>query len=202
MGRFEKLFHGAEGAGRHARREWTHGCGDTFTASKSPRRIHAPVAVGRRDAAQSQKARGISIPLPLAGRSQGWGCCERGIDGAHDTFDVLQNVVVPEAENLKPIAGQTQITLTVGGCIRLFIVLAAVDFDHKTSRVAGKINDHPVDRNLTTKMHRASYSGAAKARAFSPPQSRWIGGGAHADLPSHHPTPPAIGGRPSPSRGG
>jgi hypothetical protein len=121
-----------------------------------------PGANGRMDAAtlsprRNHRAAAISIPLPLAGRGQGWGCRKRGVDDADNAFDVLQNIIVPEAENLKLITGQTEVTLPVNRCVCIFIVLTAVDFDHKTGSVTGKIDDHSVNWNLTAKMQSALF---------------------------------------------
>jgi hypothetical protein len=64
----------------------------------------------------------------------------------HDTVGVLENVVVPEA-NDSP-AGSLK-----SGCpiliITVFIMLSAIDFDREPCLPAGKIEDCPADDQLS-----------------------------------------------------
>ncbi len=85
----------------------------------------------------------------------GVACIKSCHDFHHDPFEIPEHVVIPEAEHLKALSPKVTVTLAVFLLIFIEIVLAAIEFDHKTRRIAGEIHDELIDRHLTTEMKAA-----------------------------------------------
>ena len=73
-------------------------------------------------------------------------------DHLHYTLGVPKNFVIPEPKDVETLVVKMCIACRIGAKAFLRIVLAAVDFNHETRRVAGEINDEMIDRNLAPKV--------------------------------------------------
>jgi hypothetical protein len=66
-----------------------------------------------------------------------------------DTGKILQNLLVPEAHNAAPMAGDLLGSRQIGLLLRR--VLTAIDLNREPGRGTGEINDVPADRMLPAK---------------------------------------------------
>src|SRR5205807_1530260 len=87
--------------------------------------------------------------LPPCGGGLGWGVAgERGADNFNNAIGILQNVVVPEAEDAESFAFQE------GRSDRIrfaFSVLSAIDFDDELGLETREIGDVRADWGLASK---------------------------------------------------
>ncbi len=137
---------------------------------------------------------------------------ELRIYNLHHAIDVLANIVVPKSKDtialrLKPFRSDM-----VAPAARIFAMLRSVNFNDEPGSWAGEVDDKFADRHLA-----AEVSAVGLHLAKMAPELRFsirrvcaqASGGITFELSdcvrirhSVHPTPPAFGGRPSPSRGG
>jgi hypothetical protein len=92
-------------------------------------------------------------PLLRRGGVRGGGCHSEGADdGLDHPVDVVEDVIIPESENAITlsieIGSSREVSRTVG-------VLTAVDFDHDSIGVTGKVREVRSDRCLPANVRRA-----------------------------------------------
>ena len=73
-----------------------------------------------------------------------------------NAIKISDDVIVPKSENPKILTTQKVITRDIDALTGRSIVLAAVNFDNETRRIAGKIHDKMIDRDLTAEMKSVS----------------------------------------------
>jgi hypothetical protein len=66
-------------------------------------------------------------------------------DHVTDTFQVLEDVIIPEPHHREPLAAQERLATGVGS---RFVVLAAIDFDQQMPLQAGEVDDVRAERML------------------------------------------------------
>jgi hypothetical protein len=73
------------------------------------------------------------------------------LDAGHDAFDILDDLIVPEADNSKAlrfeISGSSSVETDAPS------VLAAVQFDDEPCSPSNKVGDEPSNRNLPIEPH-------------------------------------------------
>jgi hypothetical protein len=90
----------------------------------------------------------------MAGSGRGWGAglAHRSSNHVHHAFDISKYIVIPESQH------SITACLKIGGPFRItcqaerFIVLPAIEFDHKPGSVARKVSEVRSDRRLPPKM--------------------------------------------------
>ena len=68
---------------------------------------------------------------------------------------------------MKSLLPQVSITRAISSQPLVKIVLATIDLDHQPSRVAGKVNDQMIDRNLPAKVESPALEHAQAVPEFS-----------------------------------
>ncbi len=81
---------------------------------------------------------------------------ERGVNNFHYAFDVLADIIIPDAKNSVTFSFKPSRPLLVAPSIFLFAVLRTIDFNDEASSGAGKIDDD----------FRLVFGGESEYRAF------------------------------------
>jgi hypothetical protein len=63
--------------------------------------------------------------------------------------------VIPKSQDFKVILHQECVALFVGDLTPQFIMLSTIDLDYEPGRVAGKVDNQPINRNLAPEMKSA-----------------------------------------------
>jgi len=81
----------------------------------------------------------VSVPLPLAGGVRGGPVHQRTLDDRHNSFDILQHLIVPETKyGEAPLLKEAR-TGSISACVP--IVLTAIDFNHELGSSRYEITD-------------------------------------------------------------
>ena len=63
--------------------------------------------------------------------------------------------MIPESQNFEVVLRQERIASLVGDLPQRLVMLPAVDFDYEACRVTRKVDNYPVNRDLTSEMKSA-----------------------------------------------
>ncbi len=69
-----------------------------------------------------------------------------------DTVDIANDVVIPKPQNFEIAVVQIRVSRRIATKVWRHGVLAAIDFDHQTRRIADKIDNELINRRLPTEM--------------------------------------------------
>jgi hypothetical protein len=82
---------------------------------------------------------------------------ERGVNNFHYAFDVLADIIIPDAKDSVTFSFKPSRPLLVAPSIFLFAVLRTIDFNDEASGGAGKIDDEFSDWHLAAKVSTAHF---------------------------------------------
>src|SRR5262249_24846095 len=80
----------------------------------------------------------------------GWGHSQRIIDYRQHSLEIPIDIVVPEAQHRKPKPGEVMIAFHIALCMRVKIVLTAVDLDDEKMFEADEVDDEILKRGRAT----------------------------------------------------
>ena len=92
--------------------------------------------------------------------SAGWGLSQCVVNDREDTFEIPINLIIPKAQNSKPLLCECNIAMRINSCIRIEVVLASVDFNNEPMFKTHEIHDVVLARRLSTEVEALFSPGA------------------------------------------
>ena len=89
----------------------------------------------------------------MAERSEaGWGVAQRIVDHRQHALQIPIDFIVPETQYREAPAGEVMVALHIAPCMRIEIMLTAIDLNHEAVFETDEIYDMAVARGLPAEM--------------------------------------------------